>query len=51
MIETKVEKNNAKPCNDLDGASWWDNQENLGLQRRKDEANWIETWYHEWTPK
>lgn len=40
-----------KPWDDLDGASWRDNEKNFELQKRKDEANWIETWYHERTPE
>ena len=32
-------KHKVKPCDDLDGASRWDNAENLELRKRKDEAS------------
>ena len=32
-------KHKVKPCIDLDGASRWDNVENLELRKRKDEAS------------
>ena len=36
MIERKRSwKHKVKPCNDLDGASRWYNQENLELRKRK----------------
>ena len=39
MIKRKGSwKHKVKPCDDLDGASWRDNAENLELRKRKDEA-------------
>ena len=38
----EVEKHKVKPCADLDGASQWDNVENLELRKRKIEASQTE---------
>ena len=35
-------KHKVKPCDDLEGASQWDNAENMELRKRKDEASWTE---------
>ena len=40
MIKRKRSwKHKVKPCDDLDGASWQDNADNLELRKRKDEAS------------